>query len=126
MLAGKVRNIRWMVVEHETDALLLENSIIKEHQPPYNIRLKDDKSFPSIVIKKERFRGCFLRKIIRDGSEYFGPYTSTMNGVRIMRKMYPIRTCNLAFGEDNIAKGKFKVWLEYHQAIAQPVRRAPI
>lgn len=118
VLAGKVRNIRWMVVEHETDALLLENSIIKEHQPPYNIRLKDDKSFPSIVIKKERFPRVFpTRKIIRDGSEYFGPYTSvkTMNAVlELVRKMYPIRTCNLALGEDNIAKGKFKVCLEYH------------
>lgn len=118
VLAGKVRSIRWMVVEHETDALLLENSLIKEHQPYYNIRLKDDKSFPSIVIKKERFPRIFpTRRIVRDGSEYFGPYTSvkTMHAVLdLIRKMYPIRTCNFALTEENIAKGKFKVCLEYH------------
>lgn len=118
VLAGKVRNIRWIVVDHEADALLLENSLIKEHQPRYNIQLKDDKSFPSIVIKKERFPRIFpTRNLIKDGSEYFGPYhnVKTMNAVLdLIRKMYPIRTCKYNLSEDNIEKGKFKVCLEYH------------
>lgn len=118
VLAGKVRDIRWIVVDHESDALLLENSLIKEHQPRYNINLKDDKSFPSIVIKKERFPRIFpTRRIIQDGSEYFGPYSSvkTMNAVLdLVRKMYPIRTCNFALTQTNVEKGKFKVCLEYH------------
>lgn len=118
VLAGKVRDIKWMVVGHETDALLLENSLIKEHQPRYNILLKDDKSFPSLVIKRERFPRVYpTRNLVRDGSEYYGPYTSvkTMNAVlELIRKLYPMRTCKYHLSEENIAKGKFKVCLEYH------------
>lgn len=118
ILVGKVRDIKWMVVGHETDALLLESSLIKEHQPRYNILLKDDKSFPSIVIKRERFPRVFpTRNIIRDGSEYYGPYTSvkTMNVVlELIRKLYPIRTCKYHLSEENVSKGKYKVCLEYH------------
>ena len=90
------------------DALLLENSLIKEHKPFYNIQLKDDKTYPFIVIKKERFPRIFAtRQLIRDGSEYFGPFPSVkvMHTVLdLCRKLYPIRSCALALTEDNIAK----------------------
>ena len=98
--------------------MLLENSLIKEHKPFYNIQLKDDKTYPFIVIKKERFPRIFAtRQLIRDGSEYFGPFPSVkvMHTVLdLCRKLYPIRTCALALTEENIANGKFRVCLEYH------------
>jgi excinuclease ABC subunit C len=100
------------------DALLLENSLIKKFKPRYNINLKDDKSYPSIVIKNEPFPRIFpTRQIIRDGSEYFGPYSSvkTMHAVLdLVKKLYPIRTCSLPLQPKSIEAGKFKVCLEYH------------
>ena len=101
----------------EVDALLLENSLIKEHQPRFNIELKDDKTYPSIVIRKERFpRVHATRQVIRNGSEYFGPYASvkTMHAVLdIVRKLHPIRTCKYDLSQKNIDAGKFRTCLEY-------------
>ncbi len=118
VLVRKIADIQYIVVETELDALLLENSLIKKYKPRYNIMLKDDKTYASIVIKKEDFPRIFpTRQIIRDGSEYFGPYPSgrTMHTVLdLIKKLYPMRTCNLALTDKNIAAGKFKVCLEYH------------
>ena len=118
VMVSKIKEIKTILVETETDALLLENSLIKEHQPRYNINLKDDKTYPSIVIKKERFPRIFpTRKIIKDGSEYFGPYASVkmMHAMLdLIRKLYPIRNCTYHLSEKNIDAGKFRVCLEYH------------
>lgn len=112
------RRIEFTIVQTEQDALLLENTLIKNYQPRYNINLKDDKTYPFISIKNESFPRVFLtRNIERDGSEYFGPYTS-VNKVRgildFIKKMYPLRTCNLNLTDKNIASGKFRVCLEFH------------
>lgn len=118
VLVRKIADIRTIVVDSETDALLLENSLIKKHQPRYNVMLKDDKTYPWICIKKERFPRVFsTRKFIRDGSEYFGPYPSVRmvnTLLELVRQLYPLRNCNYNLSEENIAKGKFKVCLEYH------------
>jgi len=118
VMVKKIANIRHIVVDTESDALLLENNLIKKHQPRYNILLKDDKTYPWICIKNEHFPRVFLtRKIIHDGSLYFGPYTSAQM-VRtllvLIKQLYKLRTCNLILSEDNIKKKKFKICLEYH------------
>ena len=100
------------------DALLLENNLIKKHKPRYNVLLKDDKPTPWICIKKERFLRIFAaRKIIKDGSEYYGPYNS-MKTVRtlldLIKGLYPLRTCNYDLSAEKIAAEKYKVCLEYH------------
>ncbi len=106
------------IVETESDALLLENTLIKKLQPRYNVMLKDGKSYTYLCIKKERFpRIFFTRNVIRDGSQYFGPYTSKhkMNQIfELIKTLFPIRTCKYNLSQENIAKGKFKVCLEYH------------
>jgi len=118
LLVRKIHDIKFMVVETEFDALLLENSLIKKYQPKYNIALKDDKSYPSIVIKKERFPRIFpTRQIIKDGSEYFGPYANVkaMHALLdLIKRLYPLRTCKFNLSEENVEQGKFKVCLEYH------------
>ncbi|HNX78500.1 MAG TPA: excinuclease ABC subunit UvrC [Prolixibacteraceae bacterium] len=118
LLVRNIADIRHMVVDTEEDALLLENNLIKKHQPRYNIRLKDDKSFPWICIKNERFPRVFkTRNVIRDGSEYFGPFTSWLTVSSLMemfRKTFKLRTCNYFLTSENIEKGKFKICLEYH------------
>ncbi|MFM1998730.1 MAG: hypothetical protein RL204_677 [Bacteroidota bacterium] len=118
VLVRKIVDIKYIVVESEMDALLLENSLIKKHKPRYNILLKDDKTYPSIVIKKEPFPRIFAtRQVIKDGSEYHGPYASVkvMHAVLdLVRRLYPIRSCSLALTKQNIDAGKFKVCLEYH------------
>ena len=118
LLVRKIRDIQWIVTASEADALLLENNMIKEHKPLYNIQLKDDKTYPFIVLKKERFPRIFpTRQVRRDGSEYFGPYSHVkgMHAVLdLCKKLYPVRTCSLALTEENIASGKFRVCLEYH------------
>jgi excinuclease ABC subunit C len=118
MLVRSISDIKHMVVETEQDALLLENNLIKKYQPRYNIRLKDDKTYPWIVIKNERFPRVFqTRNVIRDGSTYFGPYTSIFT-VRMLldffRKTYKLRNCKLNLSEENIRLKKFKVCLEFH------------
>jgi excinuclease ABC subunit C len=118
VLVRKINNIDHLVVDTESDALLLENNLIKKHQPRYNVMLKDDKTFPWICIKNEPFPRVFTtRKMVQDGSRYFGPYTSGRiwkSMVDLIRGMYKIRTCNLNLTEENIISGKYKVCLEYH------------
>lgn len=118
LLVSKIVLIEYTVVDTEMDALLLENSLIKEFQPRYNINLKDDKSYPYIKITKERFPKVFaMRNPVKDGSEYFGPYTSgrMMNTVlELIQKLYPTRNCNLKLNPSAISAGKFKLCLEYH------------
>lgn len=118
VLVKKIRRIEFIVVETEVDALLLENNLIKEHQPRYNVMLKDDKTYPWICIKKEPFPRVFpTRKVIQDGSEYYGPYASgriMKNVLELIKGIYPLRTCNYSLTQENITAGKFKVCLEYH------------
>ncbi|PWD99728.1 excinuclease ABC subunit UvrC [Marinilabilia rubra] len=118
ILVRKIRDIKHIVVNSEQDALLLENNLIKKYQPRYNVLLKDDKSFPWIVVKNEPFPRVFsTRQIIKDGSDYFGPYTSALmvkTLIDMFRQLYPLRTCRHALTEENISRGKFKVCLEYH------------
>lgn len=118
VMVKKIMAIKHIVVPTESDALLLENNLIKEHKPRYNVLLKDDKSYPWICLKNERFPRLFpTRRVIKDGSEYFGPYTS-MKTVRtlldLIKSVYPLRTCNYDLSHDKIAAGKYKVCLEYH------------
>ncbi|MFP2995494.1 excinuclease ABC subunit UvrC [Spongiivirga sp. MCCC 1A20706] len=118
VLVKKIVEIKHIVVPTETDALLLENNLIKKYQPRYNVLLKDDKSYPWICIKKERFPRVFLtRKLVKDGSEYFGPYTSVKT-VRalldLVKGLYPLRTCNYDLSKEKIEAGKYKLCLEYH------------
>lgn len=118
LLVSKIASVRYIITESELDALLLENNLIKKHQPRYNVMLKDDKTYPWICIKNEALPRVFsTRKIIKDGSEYYGPYASVsmMNTVLdLVRKNYKLRTCAYNLTEENITKGKFKVCLEYH------------
>lgn len=118
VMLKKATDIRHIVVDNESDALLLENNLIKNHQPRYNILLKDDKTFPWICIKNEPFPRVFsTRTVIKDGSYYFGPYTSGLmvkTLIDLIRQLYKLRTCNLNLSESNINAGKFKVCLEYH------------
>ncbi len=118
VMVKKVCSIRHIVVPTESDALLLENNIIKMYQPRYNVMLKDDKSYPWICIKNERFPRIFpTRKLIRDGSEYFGPYTSMRTVHTLMdliKSVYALRTCNYDLSQDKIAAGKYKICLEFH------------
>jgi len=117
VLVSKVKKITFTIVDTEIDAWLLENSLIKKHQPRYNILLKDDKTYPWIIIKNEKFPRIFwTRKIIKDGSTYFGPYASvgmmhTILGM--IKEIYPLRTCSLPLSLENINAGKFRVCLEY-------------
>jgi excinuclease ABC subunit C len=118
LMVNKIRDIKYSVVETESDALLLEDSLIKKFKPRYNILLKDDKSYASIVIKNEPFpRVLSTRQILNDGSTYFGPYTSGKSLYSILdliKELYPLRTCTLNLSKANIQAKKFKVCLEYH------------
>ena len=118
VLVSKIASIKHIVVETETDALLLENNLIKKYQPRYNVMLKDDKTYPWICIKKEPFPRVFLiRNITKDGSEYFGPYTSVRTVralLSLIKELYPLRTCSYNLSEKNIASKKYKICLEYH------------
>lgn len=118
LLVRKINDIKHIVVESEFDALLLENNLIKQYQPRYNVLLKDDKTFPWICIKKEPFPRIFsTRNVVKDGSLYFGPYASVKmmhTLLELIRQLYPLRTCSLALTPKNIKDEKFKVCLEYH------------
>ncbi|MFY0481782.1 excinuclease ABC subunit UvrC [Flavobacterium sp. PLA-1-15] len=118
VLVKKIVTIKHIVVPTETDALLLENNLIKKLQPRYNVMLRDDKSYPWICIKREPFSRIFsTRRMIKDGSEYFGPYTSfkTVHTILdLIKELYPLRTCNYDLNQKNIESGKFKVCLEFH------------
>lgn len=118
ILVSKIADIRYIVVNTEEDALLLENSLIKKYKPRYNVLLKDDKSYPSICVSNEYFPRIFkTRQIIRNGSTYYGPYShipSMQAVLDLIKKLYPLRTCHLALTPENIRQGKFNVCLEYH------------
>ena len=118
VLVSKIADIRYIVVNSEEDALLLENNLIKKYKPRYNVLLKDDKTYPSICVQNEYFPHIFkTRKIIRNGSSYYGPYSHmpSMNAVLdLIKHLYPLRTCNLNLSPENIRAGKFSVCLEYH------------
>lgn len=118
VLVSKIADIRYIVVNTEEDALLLENNLIKKYKPRYNVLLKDDKTYPSICIQNEYFPRIFkTRRIIRNGSTYYGPYShlpSMYAVLDLIKHLYPIRTCNLNLSPENIRAGKFNVCLEYH------------
>lgn len=117
-LVKNASSLEFVIVETESDALLLENTLIKRFQPRYNVMLKDDKSYSYICIKKEAFPRVFItRRVIRDGSTYFGPYTSKARLkviLELIKSLFPLRTCTLKLNQTDIAAGKFKVCLEYH------------
>lgn len=118
VLVSRIERIEYIVVQTETDALLLENNLIKKYHPRYNVLLKDDKTYPWICIKNEHFpRVFYTRNVINDGSTYFGPYTS-VHMVKVLldlvRQLYPLRNCNLNLAPENIRKKKYKPCLEYH------------
>ncbi len=118
LLVSKIASLKYIVVHNELDALILENNLIKEYRPRYNVMLKDDKTYPWICIKKENFPRVFsTRKLVKDGSQYFGPYPSgkMMHALLdLIRELYSMRTCSLALTSQNIEKRKFKVCLEFH------------
>lgn len=118
VLVKKIHEIKHIVVNSEMDALLLENSLIKKNQPRYNIMLKDDKTYPWLVIKNERFPRVFsTRRVIKDGSEYFGPYTFQKTRFALLdliKELYPLRTCSYDLSKEKIENHKYKVCLEYH------------
>lgn len=118
ILVSKIADIRYIVVNTEEDALLLENNLIKKYKPRYNVLLKDDKTYPSICIQNEYFPRIFkTRRIIRNGSTYYGPYShlpSMYAVLDLIKHLYPIRTCNLHLSPENIRAGKFNICLEYH------------
>ena len=118
ILVKKIVRIKHIVVNTETDALLLENNLIKKYKPRYNVLLKDDKSYPWLCIKKERFPRIFMtRRVIKDGSEYFGPYTSVRTVkvlLDLIKELYQLRTCNYDLSHQKINEGRYKVCLEYH------------
>lgn len=118
VLVSKIADIRYVVVKTEEDALLLENNLIKKYRPRYNVLLKDDKTYPSICVSNEYFPRVFsTRRIVRNGSTYYGPYSHvpTMYGLlELIKKLYKVRRCNLALTPESIRNGKFKVCLEYH------------
>jgi excinuclease ABC subunit C len=118
VLVSKIADIRYIVVNTEEDALLLENNLIKKYKPRYNVLLKDDKTYPSICVQNEYFPRVFkTRKIIRNGSSYYGPYShvpSMYALLDLIKHLYPLRTCNLNLSPENISAGKFNVCLEYH------------
>ncbi len=118
VLVSKIRDIKHIVVDTETDALLLENNLIKKYKPKYNIMLKDDKTYPWICIKNERFPRVFLtRKVVKDGSEYFGPYTSVKTArvlLELVKELFQLRSCVFDLSLQNIENEKYKVCLDYH------------
>lgn len=118
IMVRKIAKIEHIVVDSEEDALLLENNLIKKHQPRYNVLLKDDKSFPWICIKNEPFpRVVITRNLVKDGAEYFGPYASVRmvrTLMEMIQSLFKMRNCNLNLTTESIRRGKFKVCLEYH------------
>ncbi|MFC2152814.1 excinuclease ABC subunit UvrC, partial [Bacteroidota bacterium] len=118
VLVSKIDHIEYIVVQTETDALLLENNLIKKYNPRYNVMLKDDKTYPWICVKNERFpRIFYTRNVYNDGSSFFGPYTSVYMVkvlLDLVKQLYPLRNCNLNLSLENIEKRKFKPCLEYH------------
>ena len=130
VLVSKIADIRYIVVNTEEDALLLENNLIKKYKPRYNVLLKDDKTYPSICVQNEYFPRIFrTRKIIRNGSSYYGPYShipSMYAVLDLIKHLYPLRTCSLNLTPENIRAGKFNVCLEYHIKNCAPKCSVPV
>ncbi|OAV73309.1 Excinuclease ABC subunit C [Bacteroidales bacterium Barb6] len=118
VLVKQIRDIKYIVVNTEADALLLENSLIKQHRPRYNVLLKDDKTYPSIVVKNEYFPRIFAtRNIVKDGSQYYGPYSSAYSAkvmLQMLQEIYPLRTCNFPLTPESVRHGRYKLCLQYH------------
>lgn len=118
VLVRQIVDIKYIIVDTELDALLLENNLIKKYQPKYNIQLKDDKTYPWICVKKEPFPRIFMtRRLIKDGSKYFGPYPNVkviQTLISLIRDLYPLRTCSLNLSDQKIKENRYKVCLEYH------------
>lgn len=118
VLVKQIRDIKYIVVSTEEDALLLENNLIKQYRPRYNVLLKDDKTYPSIVVKNEYFPRVYqTRNIVRDGSQYYGPYPSLYTAkvmLQMLKELYPLRTCKYPLTPESIAQGRYKICLEYH------------
>ena len=118
VLVKQIRDIKYIVVDTEEDALLLENNLIKQHRPRYNVLLKDDKTYPSIVVKNEYFPRVYqTRNLVRDGSQYYGPYPSLYTAkvmLQMLKELYPLRTCKYPLTPESIRQGRYKVCLEYH------------
>lgn len=118
VLVKQICDIKYIVVDTEEDALLLENNLIKQYRPRYNVLLKDDKTYPSIVVKNEYFPRIFqTRNIVRDGSSYYGPYPSVYTArvmLQMIKELYPLRTCKYPLTPETIQQGRYKVCLEYH------------
>lgn len=118
VLVKQIRDIKYIVVNTEEDALLLENNLIKQYRPRYNVLLKDDKTYPSITVKNEYFPRVFqTRNIVKDGSQYYGPYPSVYTAkvmLQMLKELYPLRTCKYPLTPESIAAGKYDVCLEYH------------
>ena len=118
VLVKQIRDIKYIVVNTEEDALLLENNLIKQYRPRYNVMLKDDKTYPSITVKNEYFPRIFqTRNIVKDGSQYYGPYPSVYTAkvmLQMLKELYPLRTCKYPLTPESIAAGKYDVCLEYH------------
>lgn len=118
VLVKQIRDIKYIVVNTEEDALLLENNLIKQYRPRYNVMLKDDKTYPSITVKNEYFPRIFqTRNIVKDGSQYYGPYPSVYTAkvmLQMLKELYPLRTCKYPLTPESIAAGKYEVCLEYH------------
>ena len=118
VLVKQICDIKYFVVDTEEDALLLENNLIQQYRPRYNVLLKDDKTYPSIVVKNEYFPRVYqTRHIVRDGSQYYGPYPSIFMArmmLQMLKELYPIRTCKYQLTPESIARGQYKVCLEYH------------
>jgi len=118
LLVKKITNIKYVIVESETDALLLENNLIKKYQPKYNVLLKDDKSYPWVCIKNERFPRVFItRRVIKDGSEYFGPYSNVKVAntiISLIKSIYPIRIENYNFSQRQINNSDEEIFLKTH------------
>ncbi|HOK51900.1 MAG TPA: GIY-YIG nuclease family protein, partial [Bacteroidales bacterium] len=123
LLVARAALLDYIVVNNESEALLLENTLIKKYKPRYNILLKDDKTYPWVVIRNEPFpRVMLTRRVVNDGSSYFGPFTSAYivrNLLTLLKQLYPLRTCNLDLTPDKIAAGNFKVCLDYHIGICK-------
>ena len=118
VLVKQIRDIKYIVVDTEEDALLLENNLIKQYRPRYNVLLKDDKTYPSITVKNEYYPRVFqTRNIVKDGSQYYGPYPSVYTAkvmLQMLKELYPLRTCKYPLTPESIAAGKYDVCLEYH------------
>ncbi|OAV76111.1 Excinuclease ABC subunit C [Bacteroidales bacterium Barb7] len=118
VLVKQIRDIKYIVVNTEADALLLENSLIKQHRPRYNVLLKDDKTYPSIVVKNEYFPRIFAtRNIVKDGSQYYGPYSSAYSAkvmLQMLQEIYPLRTCNFPLTPESVRQRRYKLCLQYH------------